>query len=267
MGRRMAPALWPAGAPGSNARAVARSASAIMHAQVIPPCATDCPMNIRRRTDASRMTEGRARRRRRRRRLVGRLPLQRSGGPFMFGTFTIADAMYAPVVTRFVTYAIPRSQPMPRPTSRRFQADPHVAAWIAAAQAETRHAAPLGHCVASADRPTLRSELRGYRSPDTRLIHGTQGRHPHHSGLPEEGDHVPGRHHADGKSAGFPAGRRRVGATLAGSKSTRSRASRPVGSSWAAPWRTSCRRGSCRCARRASCPTRSSLKATNWNMA
>ncbi|MFT3693585.1 MAG: glutathione S-transferase family protein [Kofleriaceae bacterium] len=29
-----------------------------------------------------------------------------SGGPFLFGTFTIADAMYAPVVTRFKTYGV-----------------------------------------------------------------------------------------------------------------------------------------------------------------
>lgn len=29
-----------------------------------------------------------------------------SGGPFLFGTFTIADAMYAPVTTRFVTYGV-----------------------------------------------------------------------------------------------------------------------------------------------------------------
>jgi len=27
-------------------------------------------------------------------------------GPFLFGTFTIADAMYAPVTTRFVTYGV-----------------------------------------------------------------------------------------------------------------------------------------------------------------
>lgn len=32
--------------------------------------------------------------------------LQVSGGPFLFGEFTIADAMYAPVVNRFVTYAV-----------------------------------------------------------------------------------------------------------------------------------------------------------------
>ncbi len=29
-----------------------------------------------------------------------------TGGPFLFGDFTIADAMYAPVVTRFRTYAV-----------------------------------------------------------------------------------------------------------------------------------------------------------------
>jgi glutathione S-transferase len=29
------------------------------------------------------------------------------GGPFLFGGFTIADAMFAPVVSRFTTYALP----------------------------------------------------------------------------------------------------------------------------------------------------------------
>ena len=32
--------------------------------------------------------------------------LAASGGPFLFGTFTIADAMFAPVATRFDTYAV-----------------------------------------------------------------------------------------------------------------------------------------------------------------
>jgi glutathione S-transferase len=32
--------------------------------------------------------------------------LAHSGGPFLFGTRTMADAMYAPVVTRFVTYNV-----------------------------------------------------------------------------------------------------------------------------------------------------------------
>jgi len=33
--------------------------------------------------------------------------LAESGGPMLFGDFTIADAFYAPVVTRFVTYGVP----------------------------------------------------------------------------------------------------------------------------------------------------------------
>jgi glutathione S-transferase len=32
---------------------------------------------------------------------------QAGEGPFLFGGFTLADAMYAPVVSRFRTYAIP----------------------------------------------------------------------------------------------------------------------------------------------------------------
>lgn len=33
--------------------------------------------------------------------------LKKSGGPFLFGSFSIADAMYAPVVNRFISYAVP----------------------------------------------------------------------------------------------------------------------------------------------------------------
>jgi glutathione S-transferase len=36
--------------------------------------------------------------------------LKKSGGPFLFGSFSIADAMYAPVVNRFITYAVPIDQ-------------------------------------------------------------------------------------------------------------------------------------------------------------
>jgi glutathione S-transferase len=32
--------------------------------------------------------------------------LDKSGGPFLFGEFSIADAFFAPVVTRFTTYAV-----------------------------------------------------------------------------------------------------------------------------------------------------------------
>lgn len=32
--------------------------------------------------------------------------LRQSGGPFLFGSFCIADAMFAPVVNRFITYDV-----------------------------------------------------------------------------------------------------------------------------------------------------------------
>jgi len=37
---------------------------------------------------------------------IWRDALARSGGPFLFGAFTIADAMFAPVATRFETYGV-----------------------------------------------------------------------------------------------------------------------------------------------------------------
>ena len=37
--------------------------------------------------------------------------LAASGGPFLFGSFTIADAMYAPVTTRFTTYGVELDAP------------------------------------------------------------------------------------------------------------------------------------------------------------
>lgn len=37
---------------------------------------------------------------------IWREALAASGGPFLFGAFTIADAMFAPVTTRFTTYGV-----------------------------------------------------------------------------------------------------------------------------------------------------------------
>jgi len=38
---------------------------------------------------------------------IWRQALARSGGPFLFGRFSIADAMYFPVRTRFRSYGVP----------------------------------------------------------------------------------------------------------------------------------------------------------------
>ena len=45
---------------------------------------------------------------------IWREALAASGGPFLFGAFTIADAMFAPVTTRFVTYGVDARRHVPR---------------------------------------------------------------------------------------------------------------------------------------------------------
>lgn len=58
-----------------------------------------------------------------------------AGGPFLFGSFTIADCMYAPVVTRFRTYGVPLT-PAAAAYSEAVLAHPPVQEWYAAARLE-----------------------------------------------------------------------------------------------------------------------------------
>lgn len=62
---------------------------------------------------------------------------RRSGerGDFLFGPFTIADAMFAPVVTRFVTYAVPL-EPLCAAYSEAVLALPAMQDWLADARQE-----------------------------------------------------------------------------------------------------------------------------------
>jgi len=96
-------ALWPREAA---ARAHARAISSEMHAGFVP-LRRQCPMNMRRpvkKLDLSPETAAD----------VARIDAMWSdcrarfgnGGPFLFGRFGAADAMYAPVVSRFHTYAV-----------------------------------------------------------------------------------------------------------------------------------------------------------------
>lgn len=101
--------MWPKSRP---ARAVARAVANEMHAG-FQALRNACPMNLSRvhkplaadlsehvRADVARIeTLWKACRK-----SYGK------GGPFLFGRFTIADAMYAPVAARFETYAIPVSR-------------------------------------------------------------------------------------------------------------------------------------------------------------
>ncbi len=58
------------------------------------------------------------------------------GGPYLFGTQrTMADAMYAPVVTRFLTYDVKLGKPCIE-YCRTIMAMPEMKQWVAAAQAE-----------------------------------------------------------------------------------------------------------------------------------
>ena len=62
--------------------------------------------------------------------------LAASGGPFLFGHFTIADAMYAPVTSRLVTYAV-ALPPACAAYVAQLQSLPAMIEWNAAATAET----------------------------------------------------------------------------------------------------------------------------------
>lgn len=61
--------------------------------------------------------------------------LERRGGPFLFGAPTMADAMYAPVCTRFVTYDVGLEAAASR-YCRTIMEWPVLGEWIEAAMAE-----------------------------------------------------------------------------------------------------------------------------------
>jgi glutathione S-transferase len=124
--------LWPLAA---TARAVARAASNEMHAG-FAALRSHLPMNIRSsfpnrgvtpevQADINRIT---ALWRDCRRRFG-------EGGDFLFGHFTVADAMYAPVVSRFRTYRIELDDET-RPYADAIWALPIMQEWAAAARNE-----------------------------------------------------------------------------------------------------------------------------------
>lgn len=128
--------MWPA---DLAARALARAVSAEMHAGFVP-LRRHCPMNMLRdrkkqreippdvaanvkRIDAI-WSEARTK--------------HGNGGPFLFGAFSAADAMYAPIVSRFWSYAIPvgavakdyMDVMMALPAWREWEADARLERWI-----------------------------------------------------------------------------------------------------------------------------------------
>lgn len=59
-----------------------------------------------------------------------------AGGPYLFGAFSNADAMYAPVVTRFKTYSVPLD-PVSQAYCDAMMAHPAMKQWYEAAAKET----------------------------------------------------------------------------------------------------------------------------------
>ncbi len=124
---------WPAEA---RARATARSVSAEMHSG-FAQLRAQLPMNCRKRVtgfvpgpeaqrDLDRVTaiwrDCRAR--------------HAAAGPYLFGAFSIADAMYAPVVLRLQSYGVPVGE-VEQNYAQGLLALPALGEWLAAAERET----------------------------------------------------------------------------------------------------------------------------------
>jgi len=95
---------WPADVA---ARAHARSAAAEMHSG-FTALRTQMPMNMRRTPDAYRWDAAADKDIARIQQLWRDLRERHGrGGPFLCGAFSIVDAMFAPVVSRFLSYGVP----------------------------------------------------------------------------------------------------------------------------------------------------------------
>ena len=128
--------LGGAGWPADPARrAVARSVSAEMHSG-FQALRNALPLNCRRRVPGFVVPADAAGDIDRIARIWRECRERAADGPFLFGAFSIADAMYAPVVMRFNTYA-PQLSREAAAYAARVSAEPAVAAWIEAARKET----------------------------------------------------------------------------------------------------------------------------------
>lgn len=133
--------LWPTDV---KARAVARAVSAEMHSG-FTALRTHMSMNLRKNyaghgrtsevmTDIARIED------------IWRTCRQRFGeatGPYLFGAWSIADIMYAPVCMRFVTYGIELGE-VTNAYRAQVIAHPHVQEWLAQARTES-------HCIVDYD--------------------------------------------------------------------------------------------------------------------
>jgi len=70
---------------------------------------------------------------------IWKMSMKTLGGPYLFKDFTIADAFFAPVVMRFVSYGIEISDKPTRAYMNHILKNPHVKEWIAGAKKEKAH--------------------------------------------------------------------------------------------------------------------------------
>lgn len=128
--------LWP---DDPAMRAMARAAAAEMHSG-FQSLRGECPMALEAEPKVTSLSEATQKNVRRIVALWSDL-LGRSGGPFLAGEWSIADAFYTPVATRFRTYGVHLSDYGDDGTcgayATRLLATPEFREWEAAARAET----------------------------------------------------------------------------------------------------------------------------------
>jgi glutathione S-transferase len=125
--------LWP---ENRGARAVARSVSAEMHSAFMPLRQT-MSMDVARTIELTEVPAEVAAD-------IARIQAiwadcrkrYGAGGPFLFGRFSIADAMFAPVATRFVTYGVALTDDSRAYVDALFSL-PAMQEWLAAGREET----------------------------------------------------------------------------------------------------------------------------------
>jgi glutathione S-transferase len=132
--------LWP---ESSDERALARAVCAEMHAG-FAALRENLPMDICARKPLPTMTPALERDIERIKTIWHELRARHEAeGPFLFGHFTIADAFFAPVATRFVSYSVPLAGTLSAYIDT-LMALPAMREWVAAAQQETAGAHAKG---------------------------------------------------------------------------------------------------------------------------
>jgi glutathione S-transferase len=123
--------LWPADA---DLRALGRAAASEMHAG-FRALRLECPMDLARPLEAVALSEEALADIARVRVLWTDL-LTRSGGPFLLGEWSNADAFFTPVATRFRTYAVDPGSPLLAAYMDRLLSWPDFLEWEAAGRLE-----------------------------------------------------------------------------------------------------------------------------------